>query len=385
MDHSAIAETSRRSRIEFIDGLRGIAILLVVLYHAYARWADVYAYGDRFTGNPLLNSKIAGVRLFFIISGFVILMSLDRTRNFTDFITRRWHRLFPAMLLCSVLILLTAGLFPERPLGAIRYVDLLPGLTFTGDASDANPVWGALFAAAGAPVKDIEGAFWSLFIEVRFYVVFGLGYFCLGRRAAIGVICGLYGLALISGDKVLTVHFGTDDIVGHLIAIVHGGVNATGFHNLSVFLDAPDYGWFVVGALLFLFYVKRDWLIFWVATGFGVVASLIIADTRMITLGLAVLFVLAISSELIRDVLASRVFLFLGFVSYPLYLLHENMMVAMIVKVGRAFPGMPAILIPVLPITIVVGLAWIVAKYLEPVTIAFLTAPLRRLRQAPAV
>jgi peptidoglycan/LPS O-acetylase OafA/YrhL len=70
--------------------------------------------------------------------------------------------------------------------------------------------------------------------------------------------------------------------------------------------------------------------------------------------------------------LGNKALVFIGFISYPLYLIHENMMVEMIVKVGWAFPGMPAILIPALPICVVISLAWVIAKYMEPATKAFL-------------
>lgn len=48
---------------------------------------------------------------FFLISGFVITMSLEKCIDFGDFIFRRWLRLFPAMLIASILILITAPFF----------------------------------------------------------------------------------------------------------------------------------------------------------------------------------------------------------------------------------------------------------------------------------
>jgi peptidoglycan/LPS O-acetylase OafA/YrhL len=65
-------------------------------------------------------------------------------------------------------------------------------------------------------------------------------------------------------------------------------------------------------------------------------------------------------------VLSRPVLVFLGFVSYPLYLLHENMLVAMIVKMGHAAPWMPSILMPLLPIAIVIGAGSLIAVYIEP-------------------
>ena len=86
-------------RIAFLDGLRGIAILLVVFYHAYTRWSDIVPYGARYAHFPVAQLGWLGVELFFMISGFVIYMTLEKCRSFGEFLYRRWLRLFPAMLL----------------------------------------------------------------------------------------------------------------------------------------------------------------------------------------------------------------------------------------------------------------------------------------------
>ncbi|MBV8474028.1 MAG: acyltransferase, partial [Hyphomicrobiales bacterium] len=170
----------------YLDGLRGIAIALVLLFHAYARWPNLYAYGDEFVGYKWLNTGSAGVHLFFVISGFVILMSLEKAETFTSFLYRRWIRLFPAMLVCTILIVSTAPLFANRPNGDIGHFDWLPGLTLIGDEA-----WRSLL---GPNVKDIEGAFWSLYVEVYFYVIFGLSFFLVGRRRSLYVLLVLYSL-----------------------------------------------------------------------------------------------------------------------------------------------------------------------------------------------
>jgi peptidoglycan/LPS O-acetylase OafA/YrhL len=77
-------------------------------------------------------------------------------------------------------------------------------------------------------------------------------------------------------------------------------------------------------------------------------------------------FFLATMSERAQAILDHRVLLLLGFISYPLYLPHENLMVALIVKLGRAAPWIPAALLPVAPIATVLLLAWLVARYVEP-------------------
>lgn len=147
-------------RITYLDGLRAIAILLVILFHAFGRWPAVMPYGANFEHFYLVRYGWLGVELFFLISGFVILMTLEKCSGFKDFMLRRWLRLFPTMLVCSLLIFVTAPLFSARPAGPAHFVDLLPGLFFT------DLGWG-LF---GAGITPIEGSFWSLFVEVKFYV-----------------------------------------------------------------------------------------------------------------------------------------------------------------------------------------------------------------------
>ncbi len=172
-------------RIEYLDGLRGLAIAIVLLFHGYCRWPELYPFGAAYAGSPV-DTDITGVQLFFMISGFVILMSAEATRTLTSFIYKRWIRLFPAMLACSLFVYFTASLFPERPRGAIDIFDLLPGLSLLSDKA-----W-FMFSYFGIHPKSIEGAFWSLYIEVRFYVIFGSAYFLFGRKTALGVLAALF-------------------------------------------------------------------------------------------------------------------------------------------------------------------------------------------------
>lgn len=64
--------------------------------------------------------------------------------------------------------------------------------------------------------------------------------------------------------------------------------------------------------------------------------------------------------------------IYFGFVSYPLYLIHENAMVAMIVKAGKYFPDIPGILLPLIPIAILMFISYLIANYIEPLINKFL-------------
>lgn len=103
------------TRIESLDGLRGLAILLVLLFHTYSRWSDYIPWASIHKDFYVFKFGFLGVQLFFLISGFVIYMTLERCSSLSDFIFRRWLRLFPAMLIGTMLIYLTSFFLVERP------------------------------------------------------------------------------------------------------------------------------------------------------------------------------------------------------------------------------------------------------------------------------
>ena len=89
-------------RIAPIDGLRGLAILLVVLHHSFD---PVYGYGRVLDGFfSVLSLGWVGVDLFFAISGFLITGILIETKQsaqyFLNFYARRFLRIFPLYYLC---------------------------------------------------------------------------------------------------------------------------------------------------------------------------------------------------------------------------------------------------------------------------------------------
>lgn len=335
-------------RIKYLDGLRGFAILWVILYHAFSRWPNL-PYGYRYWDLLPFKYGWLGVELFFMLSGFVITMTLERCSSWREFIVRRWLRLFPAMLIVSLLIFLTAPILPERPAGMPQLSSLLPGLLML------DPLW--LKRVFGMHYELLEGAFWSLFVEVKFYLLFGAVFYLAGRRWATIFLAAAFGMALLT--------WGLSDVLPLIFSDKL-------FLVVNNYLGFQYYGSFLVGALLFS--LRRRFSLLklaavWVA---GVVNCLFYAikdrDPVIFAIGLFVvaLFVGSAYSGLIQRLLMRRWLLFLGFVSYPLYLLHENMMVAMIKKIGHSLRPLPDLMIPGLPILVVLALSYLIARYLEP-------------------
>lgn len=332
-----------KNRINFLDGFRGLAILLVILYHAYSRWPSVVPYKNKFASMLLFQQGILGVQLFFLISGFVILMSLEKNDTFSTFLYKRWLRLFPAMLIASSIIFLTATYLPERPIGIPSSKDVLPGLLFI------QPIW--MEQITGINFGLLEGSFWSLFVEVKFYLVFGLLYFSLGTKKATIALATLYLIWFFLTASKLN-FYPTTKILDVL--------------NL---FDIHHFGWFACGAFSYLFYTTktRSYLLYAILIG-GISTLIYHKDlTSMIfMIVLLTIFIGAIYFEKVKAVFANHFFLFFGFISYPLYLIHENAMIALIIKSGKHLSFIPHALLPIIPIVLLSIIAYFIAKIIEP-------------------
>lgn len=145
--------------------LRLVFALFVVVYHlvvlsAAAGWSHLEA--------PLSLLAEIGVQGFFVLSGFLVYASLDRSASIGLYAEKRFRRLYPAY---AVVVIVCAA----------------AGYAFSSD-SRANPLavgeylgWNLVFANfmapelpgvfAGNPMTEVNGALWTLKIEVMFYLV----------------------------------------------------------------------------------------------------------------------------------------------------------------------------------------------------------------------
>lgn len=147
-------------RLYVLDGLRFGAAFAVVLFHFTARDHSRWSGGLPSEVFPALSEVTrygyVGVHLFFVISGFVILMSAWG-RTIPDFIGSRAGRLFPVFW---TVVLMTAALRALWP-------------TFTArSASDVAVNLTMLSEPLGVPAVD--GVYWTLWVELQFYVLIGL-------------------------------------------------------------------------------------------------------------------------------------------------------------------------------------------------------------------
>lgn len=168
------------NRISTLDGLRALAILLVLGFHYTVRWAaprDPAVHlpdGAIFNGILPLEYGWFGVELFFVVSGFVILMTLERCSSVIDFVVRRFARIWPALVVAASLTTLMVYAFGPLDWRASRY-DFVTSLVLV-DPTDMSKI------LHRQGIQYVDGAYWSLWVEVRFYALAALAYLIAGKR-----------------------------------------------------------------------------------------------------------------------------------------------------------------------------------------------------------
>jgi peptidoglycan/LPS O-acetylase OafA/YrhL len=330
----------RVPRFRGFDGVRGIAIVLVVVYHGIV--ATQYPLPRLGAARPLLLVGWTGVDLFFALSGFLITALLIREENkavsagrparfsLWKFYLRRAFRILPAfyaVFLLDVLVLSRLSL-PSVGLSSIKQssVGLLPFGTF----------WTNYWVGYG--LKQVGGAwsfppggyvvFWSLCVEEHFYLLWPL-FLLLARTTRSRVVVALAIAILLPVLRCLVIAMGWDSPLAvhyashyRLDSILWGGIAAIVSHPLRRFEKA------------------RRLLL---ALGAVTLLSLVLTTTMSMVppgrpIGVAVGYsVLSLTASLLllelvarRDGLAARVLEFpplvrLGKVSYGMYLLHLPM------------------------------------------------------------
>ncbi|MCB1519293.1 MAG: acyltransferase [Hyphomicrobiaceae bacterium] len=164
-----------KERLASLDGMRAVAVLWVMLFHYLYFWTPtgggdpLLAYGDTFARIPLVDVGFFGVQLFFMISGFVIFLTLEKCRSLGEFAVRRIIRLWPPLLLFGTATFAIVTLFGpvELRVSVPEYISSV--LIFPPQHL------GRLLGTEGW--QWLDGAYWSLWTEVRFYAVFGVLFF----------------------------------------------------------------------------------------------------------------------------------------------------------------------------------------------------------------
>jgi peptidoglycan/LPS O-acetylase OafA/YrhL len=282
--HRAAAGT----RLTGLDALRGVAALLVVLFHFTTRYQE--KFGHVSPPSFELPWGHLGVNLFFLISGFVIFMTLERTSAPLGFLVSRFSRLYPAYWVAALGAYLIYRAVPELGLPVSPGQALANGLMFHN--------------LLGVP--HVDGVFWTLEVELLFYWAMFLIWLAVGFQAPQRWIAAWLALsiAVAAGE-----HLG-----------IHAPYIATRVLILSCF------PYFALGILLYLRYMRRSFR--WHVEGaLGVAALVAIAlidGPWRVLWTLVGLCAFVLVTFRWSDSAPVRLLAGVGAMSYPLYLVHET-------------------------------------------------------------
>ncbi len=365
---------THKARIETLDGFRCIAILMVVLYHYYSKWTpplspqNYYPYGNALYS--YFQYGYLGVHFFFIISGFVIFYTLEKSATPGSFFFKRLIRLFPPMLVCAAITyFVTKVLDPANnfsPLHSPTALNFLPSLTFT------HPIiWIKLLH--NNTIYYIDGAYWSLWVEITFYIISGSIFF-YNRGRFIRNWTILLILALIL--KLITLPQSITALSAYpaLYKIANGLSLFAGYLNIFNFII-----YFTLGILFYCLFFRKK------ITGFFLVSCIIFTvaeiwfypgnGVRLAFLLMITLFLLFIYKPQYLSFLKNRFIARIGVTSYTIYLIHQNVGVLLINKLS-VYTQSPVLLkmIPVVVIVTAIAFAELLYRLYEKPVMKKLTA-----------
>ena len=307
-----------------MDGFRAVAIILVIGFHYFSRWTptinsvNLYPYGNIFAKFPLFKYGYVGVELFFIISGFVICLTLFQSNKISEFYWKRFSRLFPTMLLCSLITISIESLLPIK-LFQIHLNSLLPSLTFVDPI-----IFSKIF---GSDFHGVDGSYWSLFIEVKFYIIMSVLYFLSKRNN----FSWYFFLLFISVE------------LGYFVTSLLGLIKLNKLINLLFFIKYLPFFAGGVG-FYFLFFDKIKLLynsIILTSLFFIIINNSINSSINFIELFFYLLFYLLFYLFIFRRPWLSpfswKPMTMIGAASYSLYLLHQDLGITIIAVLGNLF------------------------------------------------
>lgn len=316
-----------------------------MFFHAYSRWNEIEPYSQSTLITDFFSYGWLGVQLFFSVSGYVIYMSVVHSNNIFSFAVARYLRLAPAMIMASLIIYFTSFLIPERPMGYPNIIDFLPSLTFI------DP--GLLSAVSGLEIRSLDGAFWSLYVEVKFYTVVAIAYFLLNDRDLKSLVI-LYLIWLVLG------------------AFKYLGVGDTLVENsydLLSYFGVRYYGWFLLGIYAYKFNLSPNLFGVYRLSLLSIIAALTTKfgniEASLAAFLVCWIFLLPLFFSWAQYLITHRFFLFFGYVSYPLYLIHQNIVTGLAISFYEVYPHLSSYLYPI-PFIIIVSIASFFIAEFEP-------------------
>ncbi len=283
-------KTPKQERLLELDVLRGLAALSVLAYHFTHRYGMIYKHEPGLWMN--FRHAHYGVELFFMISGFVILMTLDKTRRGLDFIVGRFSRLYPVFWTTLAITFTLVSLVG------------LPGR----EASFSDALANLSMVRGSFKFRYVDGVYWTLERELFFYVVMLALYWLKGLRWIGPIVIAWIGLSFVQYD--IASFFGIQKTLFYawlklILNTKYIHLFALGIAFYCIHRRKPSVLNYVI---LLLAYTKQ-----WVDHSWQTTLMLVVFSVPFVFIGRPWM-----------KKLSWRPLVYLGGISYSLYLVHQN-------------------------------------------------------------
>jgi peptidoglycan/LPS O-acetylase OafA/YrhL len=328
-----------RARVEVLDLLRLVAVLAVIAFHYGYRGPAVLGAADVALPEIAAFAKYGylGVQLFFVISGFVIAYSAEG-RTSTAFAIARVARIYPGFLFCMTVTFLATLAF-----GAPRF-----------DATVSQWVANLFIAAPALNRPYMDNAYWTIVYEVIFYawmyLLIASGLF----RRRIDVVVLIWLTLSLLNETALQSY-----VVRKIFLTDQSAFFAAGLLLYEIFKGRRDaalqclFGLATAGAVL-QGLANVQWLREHYMTAFD--------DWTVATLCLVSILAVTLAVRIRRVLLPAGVIVAIGGLTYPLYLLHQQVGYIALQRLGQA--TQTGILVFMI-VAALIAASWAVWRYVE--------------------
>jgi peptidoglycan/LPS O-acetylase OafA/YrhL len=287
-----------KGRDIYIDFTRGICVLSVIFYH--------FNLNNFFAHNGLY-----GVIVFFVISGYCMTPSIENSKTLYDFIKKRFIRLFPALIVCGAITTLVKIYYQTTTI-EIASDDFLKTIFFLPNFNILLKL-GKIIYPETREYNLIDGSYWSLIVEFKYYYILALIYFFFNSKYYVFI------LALFTLLSSFLIKF----------------LMIKNLHIPSIIIDFVEYlPFFIIGMSIYKSNTKITYNILML---FSVFLLFVFNYLKIIPFSLPysinaliiVIFIipwfymLKYKTINVNNFLISTIS-FIGRISYPLYLLHQE-------------------------------------------------------------
>lgn len=273
-----------------LDVFRALAIMVVVLYHYTTRYNGLYGHVEMafsFRGGHY------GVEFFFMISGFAIYMSMENIRSGRDFIVKRFSRLYPAYW-ASVGITFTVVSLFSLPGREVSLVDAVINLTMLQDFLNRSlpDVW-------IGRVASVDGVYWTLSRFISFYMIMFLIHRLKLRNKIVPIAVGwLILICLSKWTPMMPI--------------------------IELVLLIKEASYFIIGIMFYLLSREGDNPLYYYVILLSICSAYITNGKMHCIAALLFSFIFFLFYKKRLKFIGIKPLIWLGGVSYSLYLIHQN-------------------------------------------------------------